>query len=78
MTDYTPIDCGRHSEFELAIMHRDSLNLVWRDADGATHTKVVIATKLLTRNSEEFMRVSDTSGIKCEIRLDRILQLIRI
>ena len=78
MTDYTPIDCGRHSEFELAIMHRDALNLTWRDADDATHTEVVIAADLLTRNSEEFMRVSNTSGIEREIRLDRILQFSRI
>lgn len=78
MTDYTPIDCGRHSEFELAIMHRDTINLIWRDADGATHTEVVIAADLLTRNSEEFMRVSTTNGIEREIRLDRILQFSRI
>lgn len=78
MTDYTPIDCGRHSEFELAIMHRDTLNLIWRDAHGVTHTEVVIAADLLTRNSEEFMRVSTTNGIEREIRLDRILQFSRI
>ena len=78
MTDYTPIDCGRHSEFELAIMHKDALNLTWRDVDDAIHTEVVIAADLLTRNSEEFMRVSNTSGIEREIRLDRILQFSRI
>lgn len=78
MTDYTPIDCGRHSEFELAIMHRDTLKLSWRGADGATHTEVVTAADLLTRNSEEFMRVSNTRGIEREIRLDRILQCSRI
>ena len=77
MTDYTPIDCGRHSEYELAIMHRDTLNLTWRDADGATHAEAVIPADLLTRNSEEFMRVLNKSGIEREIRLDRILQLSR-
>ena len=78
MTDYTPIDCDRHSEFELAIMHRDTLNLTWRDTDGATHTEVVIPADLLTRNSEEFMRVSNTCGIERDIRLDHILQFSRI
>lgn len=78
MTDYTPIDCGRHSEFELAIMHRDTLNLIWRNAHGVTRTEVVIAADLLTRNSEEFMRVSNRSGIEREIRLDHILQFSRI
>ena len=78
MTDYTPIDCDRHSEFELAIMHRGTLKLTWRDADGATHTEVVIPADLLTRNSEEFMRVSNTCGIEREIRLDHILQFSRI
>ena len=78
MTDYTPIDCDRHSEFELAIMHRDTLNLTWRDADGATHTEVVIPADLLTRNSEEFMQVSNSCGIERKIRLDHILQFSRI
>ena len=59
-------------------MHRDTLNLTWRDADGATHTEVVIPADLLTRNSEEFMRVSNTCGIERDIRLDHILQFSRI
>ena len=32
MTNYTPIDCGLHSEYELAIMQRRKIRLTWRDS----------------------------------------------
>jgi Rho-binding antiterminator len=78
MTDYTPIDCGLHSEFELAIMHHDRLKLSWRDADGAVHIETLLPTDLGTRNSEEFMLASDADGTAVEIRLDCILRFERI
>ena len=35
---YVPIDCSSNSRYELAIMHRRTLRLVWRDeAGGAPH-----------------------------------------
>jgi Rho-binding antiterminator len=77
MTDYTPVDCGLHSEYELAIMHRDKLKLTWRDADGKTCSDTITPTDLRTRNSKEFLVVSDADGMEREIRLDRILHCSR-
>ena len=79
MTDYTPVDCGLHSEYELAIiMHRDNLKLTWRDANGETCSDTITPTDLRTRNSEEFLVVSGADGMEFEIRLDRILHCSRI
>lgn len=78
MTDYTPVACGLHSEYELAIMHRGRLKLTWRDTDGRTRCRTVTPVDLRTRNSEEFMVVSDTDGTGFEIRLDHILHFSRV
>jgi Rho-binding antiterminator len=74
MTDYVPIDCGLHSEYELAIMHRNKLQLTWRDDRGTVHLEVLTPIDLRTRHGEEFMRVRDREGVEQEIRLDYILR----
>ena len=72
MTDYTPIDCDLHSQYELAVLQHRKLRLSWCDADGTLHIESVTPTDLLTRNREEFMIVSTEHGVELEIRLDRI------
>ena len=71
-TDYKPVDCGLHSEYELLIMQHRNCTLAWKDATGSAHIRLVTPTDLYTRNSEEFMVASDSAGVTHEIRLDRI------
>ena len=71
-TDYRPVDCGLHSEYELAIMHASMLRVSWRDSCGAKHTGLLLPTDLYSRNGEEFMVAQTPSGETLEIRLDRI------
>ena len=56
-TDYTPIDCGLHSEYELLIMQHRNCTLTWKDATGSAHIQLVTPTDLYTRNSEAFMEL---------------------
>jgi len=72
-TDYTPVDCGLYSEYELAIMHRESLRLTWRDPEGEVHIGIVTPTDLCTRKGAEYMIVTQRNDDTLEIRLDRIL-----
>ena len=72
MTDYVPIDCAVHSEYELAIMHRQRLRLTWQGDAGIIHIRFVTPTDLRTLNHEEFMDVTDEQGDSHSIRLDRI------
>lgn len=72
MTDYKPIDCDLYSRYELAIMHRRRLRLVWRDDRGTVHLEIYTPMDLRTRSGEEFMAVKDQDGAEREIRLDRI------
>ena len=72
-TDYTPIDCGSYSEYELAIMHRAKLRLAWHDTAGEAHIGVVTPTDLRTRDGAEYMLATGAHGERFEIRLDLIL-----
>ncbi len=73
MTDYTPIDCGLHSQYELAIMHGETLQLEWRDEAGQQHSASVKPIDLLVRNHEECLLAETREGERLQIRLDRIV-----
>ena len=53
MTDYTPVDCGLHSNYELAIMQHQPVRLSWQDNEASVHTETVLPTDLVTRNGEK-------------------------
>lgn len=71
-TDYRPISCAAHSEYELWCMHRRRLRLAWRRGDGSDHAGERRALDMLTRAGEELLVVEDADGSREEIRLDRI------
>ncbi|HFD79244.1 MAG TPA: transcriptional antiterminator, Rof [Gammaproteobacteria bacterium] len=73
MSDYRPIDCGLHSEYELAILRAQHLRLRWRDEQDRVRQEVVLPTDLQTRHHEEFLIARDPAGGQLRIRLDRIL-----
>ncbi len=72
MSDYQPIDCGLHSRYELAIMHRMPLTLCWRGSDGLTHLETLLPEDLQTSKGEEFLVLRNGSGEQLKVRLDRI------
>ena len=51
MTDYTPVDCGLHSEYELAIMQRRRLALSWHDEVQIDYSETVTPVDLYTQES---------------------------
>jgi Rho-binding antiterminator len=72
MTDYEPVDCGVYSGYELAILRRRRLRLIWRDDQGLTRIDAVRPLDLETRSGEEFLVIEDSGGRRRHIRLDRI------
>jgi Rho-binding antiterminator len=74
MTDYTPIDCGLRSEYELVIVRYRLLRLAWCDAQGTPHLGLYRPLDLHTRDGEEFMVVADADGTEAQIRLDHIMR----
>lgn len=69
---YTPINCDRHSEYELAIMHKLMLQLAWRDETGQQHIGKVMPLDLKTKTKQEFLIGQSNDGEIHYIRLDRI------
>ncbi|HHH44135.1 MAG TPA: transcriptional antiterminator, Rof [Gammaproteobacteria bacterium] len=72
MTDYVPIDCDLHSEYELRILQQRPLRVRWRDPDGQHHIETLQPLDLVTRNREEFLVAENRQGQRLEIRLDYI------
>jgi Rho-binding antiterminator len=70
---YSPIACGLYSEYEVAILHRQTLCLHWRDDEGAGHIERIVPTDLQTRNHGEYLIAISTGGATLQIRLDRIV-----
>lgn len=71
-TDYTPVDCGLHSEYERLVMQGRECTLGWCDAAGKTYRQRVTPTDIFTRDREEYLQVIDAGGVTRNIRLDRI------
>ncbi len=69
---YIPIDCGLHSEVEVAVLRQQPLVLRWQDASGAAHRARMLPVDVLTRNGAEYLLVEDHHGKRRELRLDRI------
>ncbi len=89
-TDYVPISCALHSEYELAILRRQRLRLVWNDS-GVIRDQAVQPLDLKTVNRddsreggggtasgtavEEFLICHTGDGTTQNIRLDRVLRV---
>ena len=69
--DYLSISCATYSEYELAILHRQKLRLVWSDGN-VIHDQVILPLDMQTRNHEEFLIGRDEAGTSVTIRLDHI------
>jgi transcriptional antiterminator Rof (Rho-off) len=78
VTDYQPVDCDLHSEYELLIMQHSKIKLSWQDSAGVIHTEAVFPLDLRSRSSEEYMVFSTGTGTEREIRLDHIRSFSRI
>jgi len=73
MRHYEPIDCGLHSNYEVAILHRERLRLNWRDERGAAHMETLRPVDLRTeRDKGEYLVAERSDGRQERIRLDKI------
>jgi len=63
-----------HSEYELAIMHRRILQLVWHDTNKIEHIGQLQPLDLRTENQAEYLLAQGDKGQPLKIRLDYIQQ----
>jgi Rho-binding antiterminator len=71
MTDYKPISCSAYDVYEIAIMHKSKLRLVWRD-DNVLYDQTVTPLNLQTIAGEEYLLFTGSDGEARRIRLDHI------
>lgn len=72
---YIPIDCDLYERYELAIMHRETLFIRWRDAAGLTHLEHLVPTDLRAQGGEEFLHARTLAGDSRVLRLDAIAEV---
>lgn len=71
---YYPIECGLHSEYELAIMHKVKVILSWGEPDQPIQMKTVEPIDLVVRGKQEFLKARTSNNNMIEIRLDKIVE----
>jgi len=72
---YIPIECGLHSKYELAIMHKTKSTLQWLDSNNTKQTETVIPVDIFVNNKQEYLKVTTAANRTLKIRLDKIVRL---
>jgi transcriptional antiterminator Rof (Rho-off) len=72
MSDYRPIPCEHHSEYELAIMRGEWLLIDGVSSRGGERGLRCLPLDMVAREGEEYLQVRTESGEPLEFRLDRI------
>lgn len=72
MSEYKPIACALHEQYQLAVMKKASLDLVWDDESGEERRDRVRPKDVYTREKAEYLLVDIENIGAIEIRLDRI------
>ena len=70
---YHPIACGDYSNYELAIMHRQNLQIAWKDPHKNHTISTITPLDLQTRQGKEFLIAETLQGEPLKIRLDHII-----
>lgn len=71
-TDYQPVACSLHDEFEIAIMRKQPISISWKTAEGSDQRALVDVKDLLVKNHEEYLLFETPDGELVEVRLDRV------
>ena len=69
---YKPISCADYDAYEIAIMHGESLQLVWKDKSSQDNISVLKPLDLQTREGAEFLVARTDEGKTLNLRLDHI------
>lgn len=71
MTDYKPISCIDYDRYEIAIMRKHQMHLVWREGN-VIYDQVITPLNLHTQSGEEFLELRLPDGQVTRVRLDQI------
>ena len=66
---YTPIPCAAYDTYEIAIMHGELLQLVWKDESNQPNINVLKPLDLQTRDGIECLGAETDEGVILNLRL---------
>ena len=73
---YHPVSCELHSQYELAIMHKNTLCLSWSEGGEVVIETDIIPVDIQTKNKAEYLVVKKQEQNKLfSIRLDHIIKM---
>ena len=72
MSEYKPIACALHEQYQFAVMKQVSLDLVWDGESGGERRDRVRPKDVYTREKAEYLLIDVEHVGEIEIRLDRI------
>lgn len=72
---YQPISCDLHSQYELAIMHKNKLCLSWINEGELNTEENIIPIDVQTKNKAEFLIAKTSEQNDLSIRLDHIIEM---
>ena len=72
--DYKPVSCETHSEYELAIMRRQQLQIIWQVQPDKSITEILKPYDVMTSQGSEYLLAKNAKGKNKKIRLDRIIE----
>lgn len=72
---YQPISCELHSQYELAIMRKDKLQLSWLSASQIVSKTNITPLDVLTKNKAEYLIAVNSDNKNLCIRLDHITEM---
>lgn len=72
---YQPVSCDLHSQYELAIMHKNTLCLTWDEAGELVTKTGIIPIDVQTKNKAEFLLAKTRDQDELIIRLDKITKM---
>lgn len=71
---YIPVSCDLHSQYELAIMHKNKLKLTYKD--NSTLLKgVFLPLDVITKDKAEYLIAMTSENKKIQLRLDYISEM---
>lgn len=72
---YKPVSCDLHSQYELAIMHKNKLQLSWLANGGTVAESNISPLDIQTKNKAEYLIAVTATNKNLCIRLDHITEM---
>ena len=72
---YQPVSCELHSQYELAIMHKNKLELSWVSDGELVTEKNILLLDVQTKDKAEYLLTVNEENKNLCIRLDHIRKL---